>query len=191
MQLSPLRLGICLMFLKQISVKCGFPAMCIKRTTRMSIGNVFLARLLVRVVALRKLCQNVTKHVSNNNIKINHLASLLAKLFKQFQLPKHRFKQRQNARYSFHANCDHDISICNSKIQVSSVEKCLGVTISNTLYWDAHIDQLIKKSYSYSFVSSRIKVFLSRSFTTLPFQLILMFVVLPGVTVVLHWKINL
>ena len=97
MQLSPLRLGICLMFLKQISVKCGFPAMCIKRTTRMSIGNVFLARLLVRVVALRKLCQNVTKHVSNSNIKINHLASLLAKLFKQFQLPKHRFKQRQNA----------------------------------------------------------------------------------------------
>ena len=31
------------------------------------------------------------------------------------------------------ANCDHDISICDSKIQVSSVEKLLGVTISNTL----------------------------------------------------------
>ena len=34
--------------------------------------------------------------------------------------------------------------ICHSKIQVSSVEKLLGVTISNTLGWDAHIDQLIK-----------------------------------------------
>ena len=32
------------------------------------------------------------------------------------------------------ANCDYDISICESKIQVSSVEKLLGVTISNTLY---------------------------------------------------------
>ena len=38
------------------------------------------------------------------------------------------------------ANRDHDISICDSKIQVSSVEKLLGVTISNTLCWDAHID---------------------------------------------------
>ena len=37
------------------------------------------------------------------------------------------------------ANCDHDISVCDSKIQVSSVEKLLGVTISNTLCWDAHI----------------------------------------------------
>ena len=34
------------------------------------------------------------------------------------------------------ANCDHDISICDSKIQ-----KLLGVTISNTLCCDAHIDQ--------------------------------------------------
>ena len=43
------------------------------------------------------------------------------------------------------ANCDHDISICDSKIQVSYVEKLLGVTISNTLCWDAHIDHFIKK----------------------------------------------
>jgi len=42
-------------------------------------------------------------------------------------------------------NCDHDISICDFKIQVSSVEKLLGVTISNTLCWDAHIDHLIKR----------------------------------------------
>ena len=42
------------------------------------------------------------------------------------------------------ANCDHDISIGDGKIQVSSVEKLLGVTISNILCWDAHIDQLIK-----------------------------------------------
>ena len=50
------------------------------------------------------------------------------------------------------ANCDHDISRCDSKIQVSSVEKHLGVTIINTLCWDAHIDQLIKSViliYSY------------------------------------------
>jgi len=60
------------------------------------------------------------------------------------------------------ANCDHDKSICDSKIQVSSVEKLLGVTISNTLYWDAHIDQLIKKCNSYVFLLSRIKAFLSR-----------------------------
>ena len=59
------------------------------------------------------------------------------------------------------ANCDHDISICDSKIQVSSVEKLLGVTISNTLCWDANIDHLIKKCNSYLFVLSGIKVFLS------------------------------
>ena len=62
------------------------------------------------------------------------------------------------------ANCDHDIStlcICDSKIQVRSVEKLLGVTISNTLCCDAHIDQLIKHCYSYLFLLSRIKVFLS------------------------------
>ena len=41
------------------------------------------------------------------------------------------------------ANCDHDVSIRDSKIQVSSVGKRL-VTISNTLCWDAHIDHLIK-----------------------------------------------
>ena len=52
---------------------------------------------------------------------------------------------------------------CDSKIQVSSVEKLLGVTISNTLCWDAHIDQLIKTcNSSYVFLLSRIKVVLSR-----------------------------
>ena len=57
-------------------------------------------------------------------------------------------------------NCDHDISICDSKIQVSSVEKRLGVTISNTLCWDAHIDQLNKNCKSYLLLLSRIKVFI-------------------------------
>ena len=57
------------------------------------------------------------------------------------------------------ANCDQNISI--SKIQVGFVEQLLGVTISNTLCWDAH--------NSYLFLLSRVKVF----------------------TVVLHWKINL
>ena len=58
------------------------------------------------------------------------------------------------------ANCD--ISICDSKIQVSSVEKLLGATISNTLCLDAHIEQLIQKCNSYLLLLSRIKVFLSR-----------------------------
>ena len=50
------------------------------------------------------------------------------------------------------ANCDHDICICDSKIQVSYVEILLGLTISNTLCWDAHIDHLIKKCNSYLFL---------------------------------------
>ena len=49
-------------------------------------------------------------------------------------------------------NCDHDISICDSKIQVSSVKKLLVVTISNTLCCDAHIDHLIKKYNSSLFL---------------------------------------
>jgi len=93
------------------------------------------------------------------------------------------------------ANCDHDINICDSKIQVSSVEKLLGVTISNTLCGDAHIDQLIKKCNSSFFLLSRIKVFYLEGtqycFTTFTFYLILIYVILSGVTVVLHWKINL
>ena len=93
------------------------------------------------------------------------------------------------------ANCDHDINICDSKTQVCSVEKLLDVTISNTLCWDAHIDQLNKKCNSYVFLLSRIKVFYLQGteycFTTLTFDLILISVVLSGVTVVLHWKINL
>ena len=38
---------------------------------------------------------------------------------------------------------------------------CLEIK-SNTLCWDAHIEQLIKKCNSYLFLLSRIKVFLSR-----------------------------
>jgi len=60
------------------------------------------------------------------------------------------------------AKSDHDISICDKKIQVSSVEKHIGVTISNTLCWDAHIEQLIKKCNSFLFLLSRLKLFLSR-----------------------------
>ena len=60
------------------------------------------------------------------------------------------------------ANCDYDINICDSKIQVSSVEKLIGVTISNTVCSDAHIEQLIKKCNSDLFLISRIKVFSSR-----------------------------
>ena len=86
----------------------------------------------------------------------------------------------------------------HSKIQFSYVEKLkklLGVTISNTLCWDAHINQLIKTCNSYSFLLSRIKVFYLEGteycFTNLTFYLILISVVLSGLTGVLHWKINL
>jgi len=64
----------------------------------------------------------------------------------------------------------------------------------NTSYKDT-IDQLIKNYNSYVFLLSRIKVFYLAGteycLTTLTFHLILISVVLSGVTVVLHWKINL
>ena len=41
------------------------------------------------------------------------------------------------------------------KYKLSSVKKLLGVTISNTLCWDGHIDYLIKKCNSYLFLLSR------------------------------------
>ena len=67
---------------------------------------------------------------------------------------------------------------------------------ATTYCWDVHIDHLIKKCNSYLFLLSRIKVFfLSRRnrilFYNSLFYLILISVVLSGVTVVLHWKINL
>ena len=48
------------------------------------------------------------------------------------------------------------------KYKLALLKKLLGVTITNTLCWDAHIDQLIKKCNSYLFLLSRIKVFVSR-----------------------------
>ena len=50
------------------------------------------------------------------------------------------------------ANCDHDISICDSKIKVNYVETLLGVIISDALCWDAHIDHLFNKCNSYLFL---------------------------------------
>ena len=88
----------------------------------------------------------------------------------------------------------HVLSWCNHDIQVSSIE-ILAVPISNTLCWDAHIDHLIKKCNSYVFLLSRINVFYLEGteycFTTLPFDLLLISVVLSGVNVVPHWTINL
>ena len=77
------------------------------------------------------------------------------------------------------ANCDHDISVCDSKIQVSSVEKLLGVTIRLSAGMLTLITLLKSVILIYSY------------FTTLIFDIILISVVLSGVTVVLHWKINL
>ena len=80
------------------------------------------------------------------------------------------------------------------KYKLALLKKLLGVTISNTLCLDAHIDYLIKTCNYYLFLLSRIKVFYlvgtEHCFTTFTFYLILIYVILSGVTVVLHWKIN-
>jgi len=55
------------------------------------------------------------------------------------------------------ANCDHDISICDSKIQVSSVEKLVILSAGMLT-----VITLLKKCNSYLFLLSIIKVFLSR-----------------------------
>ena len=83
--------------------------------------------------------QNVLSWCNSNNMSLNVSKTIL-------MYTSSRHKQQ------ILTNCDHDISLCDSKIQVSSVEKLLGVTISNTLCWDAHINQLIKSvilMYSY------------------------------------------
>ena len=38
---------------------------------------------------------------SSKSVRMHHLASLVSKFSKPFQLPKHRFKQRQDAPFSF------------------------------------------------------------------------------------------
>jgi len=75
--------------------------------------------------------QNVLSWYNSNNMSLNVSKTELMYI-------SSRHKQQ------ILANCDHDISICDSKIQVSFVEKLPGVTISNNLCLDAHIDQLIK-----------------------------------------------
>jgi len=87
--------------------------------------------------------------------------------------------------------CDHDISICDSKIQVSSVEK--NLLVSQLVILSAGMLVLITllKSviliYSYCFYLEGTEY----CFTTLTLYVILISIVLFGVTVVLHWKINL
>ena len=78
------------------------------------------------------------------------------------------------------ANCDHDISKCDSRLQVSCVGKLLGVTISNTLCWDAHIDHLIKQFNSYLFYCQLEGT--EYCFTTLIFYLIFISVLLSANT---------
>ena len=75
--------------------------------------------------------QNVLSWCNSNNMSLNVSKSKLMYISSRH---KHQIL----------ANCYQDISICDSKIQVSSVKKLLGVTISNNLCLDAHIDQLIK-----------------------------------------------
>ena len=54
-----------------------------------------------------------------------------------------------------------EIPFKDSVINVSTCEKLLGVTISNTLTWDNHVNTVIKKCNSYLYLLSRIKLFLS------------------------------
>ena len=89
--------------------------------------------------------QNVLSWCNSNNMSLNVSKSKL-----KYISSRHKPQTL--------ANCDHDISICGSNIQVSSVEKLLGVTISNTLCWGAHIDHLIRKCHSYLFLLLTIKV---------------------------------
>ena len=141
----------------------------------------YLVNIDTLVETLTTDLQNVLSWCNSNNMSLNVSKTKLMYI-----------SSRHNQQIL--ANCDHDISICDSKIQVSSVEKLLGVTISNSLCWDAHIDHLIKKCNSYLFLLSRIKAYLEGTeycFTTPTFYLILICVVLSWITVVLYWKINL
>ena len=52
------------------------------------------------------------------------------------------------------------LNVIIAELIATIVEKRLGVTISNTLCWDAHIDQLNKNCKSYLLLLSRIKVFI-------------------------------
>ena len=67
--------------------------------------------------------------------------SLVLETFNDMLFELHQDKTFVNQLLRFLPKCGHDISICDSKIQVSSVEKLLSVTISNILCWDAHIDR--------------------------------------------------
>jgi len=93
------------------------------------------------------------------------------------------------------ANCDHDISICDSKIQVSSVENLRGVAIIILSAGMLTLITLFKSvilTYSYC---QELKCFYLEGteycFTTLILYRILISVVLSRVIVDLHWKINL
>ena len=72
------------------------------------------------VETLTTYLQNVLSWCNSNNMSLNVSKTKLMCI-------SSRHKQQTLA------NCGHDISICDSKIQVCSVEKLLGVTISNTL----------------------------------------------------------
>ena len=53
-----------------------------------------------------------------------------------------------------------DIKIGTTKLEVSSKEKLLGVTIDNTLNWSSQVDATIKKCNSLLFLLGRIKIYL-------------------------------
>ena len=53
-----------------------------------------------------------------------------------------------------------DIKIGTTKLELSSKEKLLGVTIDNTLNWSAQVDATIKKCNSLLYLFGRIKIYL-------------------------------
>ena len=65
-------------------------------------------------------------------------------------------------------NDETSINSCDSKIIPTSVGKLLGVTIYNSLCWDNHINQVLKKCNS--FLLSRINIILSMEKLTLSYN---------------------
>ena len=53
------------------------------------------------------------------------------------------------------------ISFDSNEIHPRTEENLLGVTISNTLCWDKHIDHVLKTCNSYLYLLTRIKIYLS------------------------------
>ena len=66
-----------------------------------------------------------------------------------------------SSRHKQHIINTSDTDICYKKSTVSASpnEKLYGVTLTNTLCWDTHIENVLKTWNSYLFIISRNKMF--------------------------------